>query len=71
MNEFIVVNFAEDTPVYVDGIECGTSNAKFIVETGTHTFDLGPRPDYAPRSQTATIVGATAAQPYQLQFWKV
>jgi len=71
MNEFVLVTFDGDATVYVDGTECGKTNKKMIVETGTHAFDLGDRSDYAPKSITQTIVGTSANDPFPLHFDKV
>lgn len=71
MNEFVFVAFDVETIVYVDGTECGLTNKKMIVETGTHIFDLGDRNDYAPKSITQTIVGTSLNDPYPLHFVKV
>lgn len=71
MNEFVLVSFDGTATVYVDGTKAGTANKKMIVETGTHTFDLGAGTNYTPKSITKTIVGTTIDDPYPIQFEKV
>ena len=71
MNEFVLVTFFADTAVNVDGTPTGFTNKKMIVETGTHTFDLGNRTDYTPKSITKTVVGSSIEDPFTVQFKKV
>lgn len=71
MNEFVLVTFAGDAAVFVDGTNAGFTNKKMIVETGTHTFDLGDRTDYTPKSITKTVVGSSIDDPYPIHFDKV
>ena len=64
MDEWVLVQFAEDKIVFVDGTECGKTNVPFIVQRGTHTFDLGE----PTITVTRRVFGTTKADPMVIVF---
>jgi hypothetical protein len=68
MNESVRVLFPEPRDVFVDGARCGATNDVLTVETGTHTFDLGPDPDYEPRQVQVRVAGTSPLAPKIISF---
>lgn len=69
LQERVIVAYSStDRDVYVDGKRCGLTNQLLTVETGSHTFDLGEPPTYAPPKITKLIYGTTAEQPLVITF---
>jgi len=69
MNESVRVSYpGASRDVFVDGAKCGATNTTFTVETGTHTFTLGPALDYTPRSVRVRVSGTTSLAPKKIVF---
>ena len=68
MDEFVKVTFPTQRKVRVDGQAAGFTNKVFQVETGHHTFDLGPKQNYSPEQQTVNVIGTTAPEPFVITF---
>jgi len=68
--EYVIVVFPTNRLVYIDGEKNGSTNDKFRVDTGTHTFDLGSYANYDPPSQTVVVQGTNVLEPMQIVFTK-
>ena len=68
MAEYVRVTFATSRQVWVDGQSAGITNKVFQVETGDHTFDLGPKQNYKPPSQECMVTGTLPQQPMVIPF---
>ena len=71
MEEFVKVTFATKRKVYVDGRASGFTNKVFQVETGHHTFDLGPKQNYKPTQHDENVTGTLATQPMIIAFERI
>lgn len=67
-DEWVVAVFSAARPVEVDGTVTGLTNEAFIVQRGTHLFDLGAPPNYEPPSITCSVAGTTQSSPLILTF---
>lgn len=68
MDEFVKVTFPTRRQVHVDGEFSGYTNKVFQVQTGHHTFDLGPKPNYRPDRQQCLVQGTLPEQPMIIGF---
>lgn len=68
MDETVLVKYSAKRYVYVDDELCAVTNRKFIVETGTHKFDLGEPLTYEPSSVTVQVTDTTPLEPYVIVF---
>lgn len=68
MDEYVKVTFPTRRRVRVDGSPSGYTNKVFQVETGHHTFDLGPKKNYSPEEQTRNVTGTIPPQPMIIPF---
>jgi len=68
-SETVLVTFDEPRAVFVDGLHMGTTNRRFSVSTGVHTFWLAGD-DYGPSSVTETIKNTGIHDPFILNFVK-
>ena len=67
--EYVIVHFAKNRKVYIDGKKSGgTTNKIFRVGTGTHDFDIGIPLDYSPRQKRMVINGTNALAPAVIKF---
>lgn len=71
MSESVRVLFPQPRDVFVDGARCGATNDVFTVETGTHTFDLGPTGDYSPPRVRIRVSGTSPLAPKIIAFQMV
>ena len=58
---FLLVEYVTVREVFIDNVQCGSTNTPFEVSNGFHTIDLGANRDYAPPSQRIDVNG----EPYQ------
>ncbi|MGD2118664.1 MAG: hypothetical protein PVG66_09905 [Chromatiales bacterium] len=68
MDEYVKVIFPNRRVVRVDGQSAGLTNKTFQVETGQHTFDLGPKQNYKPKQRTVNVVGTMPDAPKIITF---
>jgi hypothetical protein len=68
MQENVFVEYVASRTVYVDGTKCGETNEVFLVETGTHTFDLGKPVTYTPPAVTLQVKNTTPLDPLVITF---
>ena len=68
MDQFVKVTFPTRRKVRVDDKPAGFTNSPFQVETGVHTFHLGPKKNYKPDSQECNVIGTTALNPMVISF---
>ncbi|MDJ0911735.1 MAG: PEGA domain-containing protein [Woeseiaceae bacterium] len=68
--EYVIVIYPTERLVYINDVQNGKTNKKLRIEEGTHKFDLGPRKDYEPESQTVTVTGTTVLDPMEITFTK-
>ncbi len=68
-SETVLVTFDEPRDVFVDGLHTGTTNRRFSVSTGVHTFWLAGD-DYGPSSITETIKHTEITDPFVINFVK-
>ena len=66
--EFVIVNFSTSRMVHIDGAPRGRTGLLLRVQAGTHTFDLGPPPNYSPSSVMTPVLGTTPASPMVIAF---
>jgi hypothetical protein len=68
MDEYVKVTYPTRRTVWVDGEESGYTNKVFQVQTGRHTFDLGPYQNYKPSKRAVDVRGTTPADPMIIAF---
>ena len=68
MEEYIKVTFPTRRQVWVDGNPAGFTNKIFQVETGSHSFDLGPKQNYKPGQQQRMVNGTLPEEPLIIAF---
>ncbi|MBE0621288.1 MAG: hypothetical protein IH605_11900 [Burkholderiales bacterium] len=61
--EYVVVAYAVDRKVRIDGQDAGFTNDTLMVEKGHHTFDLGDPQDYQPASVDTIVQGTNSVAP--------
>ena len=67
--EYVIVHFAKNRKVYIDGRHSGgITNKIFRVGAGTHDFDLGMPLNYRPRQKRMVINGTNALAPVVIKF---
>lgn len=65
----VLVPYEDDREVFIDNTRCGTTNAPFDVETGTHEIDLGEPDDYTPSSRRIRVKAShTPLNPLVVEF---
>ena len=66
--EFVLVTYAHDRDVLVDGVAAGLTNHLMAMAPGTYTFALaGPR-DFSPAAYTIAVEGTSPLDPLELAF---
>ena len=68
--EYVRVTFPTDRLVYIDDEKNGYTNEVLRVDTGTHSFDLGPVENYRPGSRNVTVKGTTPLEPCEIAFYR-
>ena len=68
LEESVVVEYTSDRDVFVDGTLVGSTNELLIIETGSHTFDLGTPCTYSPKSVTKLVYGTSPLDPLVITF---
>ena len=68
MDEYIKVTFPTRRKVRVDGEATGFTNKVIQVETGHHTFDLGPKQNYSPEELDVNVIGTIPTEPMIISF---
>ena len=68
VEESVIVVYAMERDVYVDGTRSGTTNRLFTIPIGNHTFDLGTPATYSPKSVTKLVYGTSPAAPLVITF---
>ena len=71
MNEFVVVEFAEDRAVLVDGQLCGRTNELLVVEGGQHTISLDGPANVKPPEWDGVVENTDALKPLEVCFEKI
>ena len=71
MDQFVKVTFPTRRKVRVDGRSAGFTNKPFQVETGVHTFHLGPKQNYKPSFRRRNVIGTTAPNPMVISFERI
>ena len=67
-DEWVRVVFPAARAVQVDDGVLGLTNEAFIVQRGTHVFDLGTPLNFTPPRITQAIAGTTQTNPFILTF---
>jgi hypothetical protein len=68
MDQYVLVKFATDRTVVVDGTPCGATNQVLVVQQGTHSFSLGEPKDYIPLVILKLVVGTSQQKPMSISF---
>ena len=68
VEETVIVAYAMERDVYVDGARYGTTNQLLKIPIGNHTFDLGTPATYSPKSVTKLVYGTSPATPLVITF---
>jgi hypothetical protein len=68
MDEYVKVTYPTRRTVRVDAQESGFTNKVFQVQTGGHSFDLGPYHNYKPEQRIVDVRGTTPAHPMVIKF---
>ena len=68
VEESVIVAYAMERDVYVDGARYGTTNQLLTIPIGNHTFDLGTPATYWPKSVTKLVYGTSPATPLVITF---
>jgi hypothetical protein len=68
MGDFLLVKYPTNRSVYVDGQQCGLTNAPIPVGEGRHKVDLGPYSNYKPESQLVDVRGFPYEAPKTISF---
>jgi hypothetical protein len=68
VEESVIVAYAMERDVYIDGTRCGTTNQLLRIPIGNHTFDLGTPATYSPKSVTKLVYGTSPAMPLVITF---
>jgi len=68
VEESVIVAYALEREVYVDGARCGMTNQLLRIPIGNHTFDLGTPATYSPKSVTKLVYGTSPATPLVITF---
>lgn len=71
MDEYVKVTFPTQRRVWVDGQPAGTTNKIFQVQTGSHTFHLGPKKNYKPERRQRMVKGTLPEEPMIIAFERV
>jgi hypothetical protein len=61
--EYVVIKWATNRKVRIDGQDAGFTNSTLLVEKGHHTFDLGDPGDYLPASINVVVESTTSVGP--------
>ena len=66
--EFVLITYAHDRDVLVDGVVAGLTNHLIALAPGTYTFSLdGPR-DFSPLAYTIAVENTAPQEPLELTF---
>ena len=66
--EFVLVTFPTQRRVRMDGAQQGDTGQIIGVQRGTHIFDLGKPPNYAPPSVQTVVANTSQMQPLVIPF---
>ena len=66
--EFVVVNFATERDVLIDGVLAGLTNHLITLAPGTYTFSLDGRRNFRPRERTVVVEGTSPLTPQEVDF---
>ena len=58
---FLLVEYPTVREVFIDDVQCGSTNTPFQVSNGSHRIHLGTSHHYTPSSRTIQVNG----EPYQ------
>lgn len=67
-DEYIKVIFPTKRLAWVDDEKAGYTNRVFQIETGHHTFTLGPYKNYIPEEQKHNVTGTMPNKPMIIVF---
>ena len=68
MDEFVKVSFPTRRTVWVDDEPTALTNKVFQVETGFHTFHLGPKQNYKPAQRRRLVKDTLPTEPMVVDF---
>ena len=68
MPEYVTVTFPTNRLVWIRDKKVGYTNEIFTVETGHHTFNLGPYKNYTPEEQTIEVTRTLPNAPMIIVF---
>ncbi len=71
MDEYVKIKFPTKRKVYVDGSPAGLTNRIFQVETGHHTFKLGPKKNYRPEKRERKVKDTLPTKPMIISFERI
>lgn len=66
--EYLVVRFARNRRVKIDGEFNGRTDDLIELEAGTYTVSLGPPPNFTPKSRQVVLKDTSALQPTEVEF---
>ena len=70
--EFLLVKFAEDRELIIDGNVQGRSNQTIELERGSHTISLkSPPSDFQPQQEEIVLENTTSISPMEVRFEKL
>jgi hypothetical protein len=58
---FLLIEYPTVRQVFIDDVQCGSTNTPFQVPNGYHRIDLGTNQNYAPSFRRVEVRG----EPYQ------
>ncbi|MBL6598514.1 MAG: PEGA domain-containing protein [Alphaproteobacteria bacterium] len=68
--EYVIVEFAEDRGVLIDGGENGRTNQTLMVQEGTHEFTLSGAADFTPATTEILVQYTASDDPMKITFEK-
>lgn len=65
---FLLVEYPTVREVFIDDVQCGSTNTPFQVSNGYHRIDLGTRQNYDPSFRRVEVNGEPYAAPKTTSF---
>jgi hypothetical protein len=66
--EFVLVEYAGERDVLVDGVVAGVTNHMIALAPGTYTFSLDGVQDFTPLEHTVLVEGTSHLDPKSVSF---
>jgi hypothetical protein len=65
---FLLVEYATTRKVFIDNVQCGSTNTPFQVPNGRHVVALGPNQNYRPAFRRVEVRSEPYAAPKTTSF---